>query len=170
MPNAEFLMAFYGVDSPHKIPEMPEGAMIFVENITSVSTKVGLSIIEGHTIVMDAYKYCEYAFIGVGWSISSMPIDRVISQGYVYGLENITDYCGIFVGSSANMLSHFYGGAIASPDVYAEILGGMCYTPSIGGSITWYITGQSDWIYGRANMAVTTNPYQSSPLHPTLYA
>ena len=163
-------MAFYGVDSPKKIPEIPEGAMIFVENITSVSNKMGFSIIEGRTVVMDAEKYCEYTFVGIGWSISySMPLDRTISQGYVYGLEDISDYCGLFVGASANMLSNIYGGAVASPDVYAKITGGMSYAPSIGGSVTWYMTGQTDWTYGRANMIAVTNPYQNLPLNPSLH-
>ncbi len=147
---------------------MPDGAMIFVENITSLSNKSGISIIEGRTIVMDENKYCEYTFVGIGWNKSlSMPLDRIVSQGYVYGLEDVTDYCGLFIGSSANMLSDIYGGAIASRKVYAEITGGMSYAPSVGGSITLYMTGQSDWIYGRANMVVIPNPYQYSPLNPS---
>ena len=167
-PNTDYLMAFYGVDSPNKIPEMPKDAMIFVENITSVSTTMGLSIIEGRTIVMDANKYCEYAFVGIGVGKSaSMPLDRAISQGYVYGLKHPTDYCGGFLGASANMLSDIYGGAVAINGVYAEITGGISYAPSIGGSVTYYMTGQSDWIYGRANMVVLPNPHPITPLNPS---
>lgn len=160
-PNTEFLMAFYEVDSPSEIPEMPEGAMIFAENITSVSVCMGVVIIEGRTIVMDANKYCEYVFVGIGWSESkSMPLDRSFTKGYVYGIENVEDYCGLFVGGSSNMLYSSYGGAYASPQIYAEITGGMSYAPSIGISLTYYMTGQSNWIYGPANLVVVNNPNQ----------
>lgn len=169
-PNVEFLMAFYGVTSPSEIPEMPDGAMIFVENITSVSNKAGLGIVEGRTIVMDAYRYCEYTFVGIGRSVSkSIALDRTVTQGYVYGLESVDDYCGRFVGGSANLLSTAAGGAIASLDVYAEITGGMGYAPSVGVSVTWYRTAQTNWIYGRANMVVLTNPYHTSPFGSTQY-
>ncbi len=165
-PNTKFLMAFYGVDSPKDIPEMPEGAMIFVENVTSVSLFMGIGIVEGRTIVMDANKYCEYMFVGIGWSESrSIPLDRSITQGFVYGIRNVEDYCGLFMGASSNMLATSFGGAYASPEVYAEIMGGMSYAPSVGASVTWYLTGQSGWIYGPANMVVVTNPNQFSPLY-----
>ena len=167
-PNIEFLMAFYGVDSPNKVPELPDGAMIFVENITSVSVVDGACVIEGNTVVFDADKYCEYTFCGVGMSVSmSMALDQSITQGYVYGLNNVEDYCGKFVGVSGNMLSHAFGGAYASPKVYAEIVSGMSYAPSLGVSATWYMTGQSAWKYGKANMTVLNNPYQYSPLNPS---
>ena len=160
-PNTKFLMAFYGVESPSEIPEIPEGAMIFVENITSLSICYGLTIIEGKTIVMDATKYCEYVFVGIGWSESrSMPIDKSITQGYVYGISNVNDYCGWFVGASGNMLSTAFGGAYASAEVYAKIVSGMGFAPSVGVSVTYYFTAQSDWIYGPANMYIVTNPYQ----------
>ena len=166
-PNMEYLMAFYGVDSPSEVPEMPEGAMIFVENITSISVFGGGAIVEGRTIVMDANKYCEYTFVGVGWSKSvSIPLDRMISQGYVYGVENVTDYCGNFYGASANMLSDVFGGAVAFNGVYSEIVGGMGFASSVGISITGYATDQTNWIYGKANMVVLPNPYQNSPLNP----
>lgn len=64
-------------------------------------------------------------------------------------------------------------GAYASSKVYAEIVGGMSYAPSIGGSITYYATGQTDWFYGRANMTIVTNPYQKSwydQFYPRPYA
>lgn len=160
-PNIKFLMAFYGVGSPSDIPEMPEGAMIFVENITSLSIYNGIVIVEGRTIVLDAHKSCEYTFVGIGWGVSkSIPLDRTITQGYVYGVNNVEDYCGLFVGTSGNMLATAFGGAYASPEVYAEIISGMGYAPSIGVSVTYYLTGQSDWIYSPANMIVATSPYQ----------
>ena len=169
-PNIEFLMAFYGVDSPSEIPEMPDGAMIFVENITSGSIKNVITFVEGSTIVFDGYKYCEYVFIGVGLGISySSTLDGAITQGYVYGLKEVTDYCGFFLGASASMLSDVYGGAVAFPDVYAEITGGMSCGVSVGGSITYYMTGQDDWKYGRANMAVVPNPYHNTPINQSPY-
>jgi len=142
--------------------------MIFVENITSLSVYKGVNIIEGRTIVMDANKYCEYTFVGIGWGVSmSLPLDRTITKGYVYGLDSVGDYCGLFFGGSNNALSTVFGGAYASPKVYSEITGGMSYSSSIGGSITWYMTGQTDWIYGPANMVVVPNPHQFSPLNPS---
>ena len=162
--NTEFLMAFYGVDSPREIPQMPEGAMVFVENITSVSFNMGLCFFEGRTIVMDANKYCEYFFSGIGFSYSmSIPLDVTVSQGYVYGVKHVEDYCGNFVGGSVNMLSNISGGAYASQDVYAQITGGMSYSSSLGFSVTYYITAQTGWIYGTAPMTVISNPYQFSP-------
>ena len=71
------------------------------------------------------------------------------------------------MGASANMLSSVYGGAYAPSKVYAEITGGMGIAPSVGGSITYYFTEQTDWIYGRANMEIITNPYQSVPWNPS---
>jgi len=64
------------------------------------------------------------------------------------------------------MLSMSFGGAYANPEVYAEIVGGMSYAASVGGSFTYYITGQTDWIYGSANMDIVINPYQYAPLNP----
>lgn len=92
-----------------------------------------------------------------------MPVERTISQGYVYGLENVSDYTGVFYGVSVNALSNMYGGAVASPKVYAELVGGTGCTPSVGVSKTYYITGQSDWVYGKANMDVVSNPYRRLP-------
>ena len=57
--NIELLMAFWGVSSPEDVPNLPEGAMLFVENITCL-TIYGVTIIEGRTIVFDENKYCEY--------------------------------------------------------------------------------------------------------------
>ena len=118
--------------------------------------------------MLDANKFCEYVFVGIGWSKSmSIPLDRTITQGYVYGIEDAGDYCGLFLGGSGNMISSAFGGAYASPEIYAEIIGGMSYAPSLGLSVTYYMTGQTSWIYGAANMVVVTNPYRSSPSHPT---
>ena len=87
-PNMEYLMAFYGVSSPSEVPDLPENAMVFVENIVSASSSFGFYIVKGKTVVFDAEKYSEYVFIGVGWGISkSMPLDKVVSQGYVYGIK-----------------------------------------------------------------------------------
>ena len=160
-PNIDFLKAFYGVQSRKAVPEKPEGSMYFVENITSVTVCGGMTIIEGRTIVFDEYKYCEYFFVGIGYSVSmSIPLDMVITQGYVYGINNVNDYCGFFLGASANMLVTCYGGAWANPEVYAEIVSGMSYAPSLGASATWYTTNQTGWIYGKANLSPDVNPYQ----------
>ena len=162
-PNIEFLMAFYGVESPGEVPEMPEGAMIFVENITGFTFGKAGGPVMGRTIVMDQYKYCEYSFVGWGYSYSkSMPLDRSVSQGYVYGVQHVEDYCGYFLGGSSNMLSMLNGGAIAPGGVYAVIMGGTGIAPSVSGSFTYYKTAQTDWVYGRANMVVLPNPYSYS--------
>jgi hypothetical protein len=145
--------------------------MIFVENVTSFSESRGVGIVEGKTIVMDENKYCEYYFVGVGASISkSMPLDRTITQGYVYGIESVDDYCGFFVGGSFNTLATVHGGAYATPRIYAKILGGMGIAPSLSASVTWYKTSQLDWIYGHANLVTVTNPYSPPPLNSSPYA
>ena len=173
-PNDEFLMAFYGVSSSNDIPDMPDGAMIFVENITSWS-RGNLSVIKGYTVVFDSEKFCEYSFGGVGVGVSkSIPLDKTITQGYVYGVTDVSDYCGIFAGGSVNMLAQFSGGAIglplANPMVYTNVEGGAGYSPSVGLSLTWYGTKQTDWIYGKANLCTLVNPYQHNPMWQQPYA
>ena len=170
-PNIEFLMAFYGADTPGEVPDLPEGAMIYAENITSISFSNGVCFIQGKTVVFDEYRYCEYDFSGFGWGVSkSMPLDMAITQGYVYGLENVSDYEGVFFGGTFNMLSNAAGGALALNKVYAEVVYGMSYAPSIGASVTYYSTSQSDWTYGKANMVILTNPYPASPIKPDVYS
>ena len=161
-PNIDVLMAYFGVSDPSEVPDIPEGALIFIENITSVSGAKGFGIVRGKTLVLNEYKYCEYTFWGIGGSISkSIPLDVVITQGLVYGVDNVTDYCGLFFGGAYNMLSSISGGAYASPQVYAKIKGGMSYAPSLGLSATYYWTQQSNWIYGKAPFTIVANPYQS---------
>lgn len=170
-PNIDFLMAFYGVSSPSDVPKMPDGAMIFVENITSVSVGPYITVIRGRTIVFDEYKYCEYTFCGVGVGISvSLPLDQLITQGYVYGLNNATDYCGEFWGTSFSCAATASGGAFAFGGVTGEIVTGAGTGVSFGVSRTVYLTSQSDWIYGRANMVVLTNSAQQSSPYPDRFS
>ena len=157
-PNIEYLMAFYGVTSPSDVPALPDGAMIFVENMTS--TTVGLvTIVEGRTIVFDEYRYCEYFFSGIGVGLSaSLPIDKTITQGYVYGLKDVDDYCGWFVGLSFASAAMAQGGAFASREIYAVITNGTSTGVSLGLCRTYYFTAQSKWIYGKANMTTVIVP------------
>ena len=144
--------------------------MAFVENITSVNFIGPISLVTGRTIVMDEDKYCVYQFSGIGLGASlSIPIDRVVTQGYVYGIEEPSDYCGFFLGAAGNMLSDISGGAIASRTIYAEITNGMSYAPSVGLSITYYTTSYDQWKYGTANIVPITNPYQYSFINTSPY-
>ena len=163
--NTKTLMAVYGVTSPNDIPEIPDGAMLFLENITSVSISGSLAIVRGQTVVMDRYKYCVYNFTGIGLSAAlvSIPVDYTITAGYVYGLNTVTDYCGAFLGGSSNLLLDIAGGAVACNGVYAEIIGGHNYVPSLGLSITNYTTTQTNWIYGPANITFLPNLYPKFP-------
>ena len=159
-PNIEFLMAFFGVTSPGDVPDLPEGAMIFVENFTCI-TIYGVTFVEGKTIVFDENKYCEYYFTGVGVGAAlTLPVDSVITQGYVYGVNDVSDYCGEFWGLSFYCAATATGGAYAFGGVRAEITAGTGTSVSLGVSRTYYATPQSGWIYGKASMTIVTNPSQ----------
>ena len=92
-----------------------------------------------------------------------IPMDYSITAGYVYGLEAVTDYCGVFAGASVGLTSNISGGAIAPNGVYAEIIGGQNFVPSIGVSVTNYTTNQTNWVYGRANISILPNRYPPLP-------
>ena len=168
--NDAAVSAFYGVSSSDDIPPIPDGAMLFVENIISVNVGPLASIVRGKTIVMDRDKYCEYFFWGVGAGISGVSgalLDKSYTKGYVYGLTNVTDYCGLFLGTSSNLVTSVQGGAWApSNGVYAEIIGGTNITASVGTSATYYFTSQADWIYGPVDFYIVPNVYPISPLNP----
>ena len=156
--NTELLMAFFGVTSPNEIPKMPDGAMIFVENTTGI-TILGLTFIRGSTIVFDEYKYCEYSFTGIGIGAGlSLPLDKTITQGYVYGVNDVADYCGEFWGGSLCCAATAIGGAFAFGGVRGEITAGTSTSVSLSASRTYYITSQTGWIYGRANLTFITVP------------
>ena len=150
--NIENVMNFWGVNSITDIPKLPDNAMLFMEDITSV-TIGGVTYIHGRTIVMDNNKYCEYLFNGVGYGVSGLPFDACTTAGYVYGVSDVSDFEGWFYGGSFNQLYHISGGAIAPNGVYSKILSGNGFaSTSIGGSITYYSTPQSRWKYGKANI------------------
>ena len=163
--NTYNMMQFYGVNSPEEIPALPDGAMVFVESVTSVSPLPFVSCIRGRTIVMDNDKYCEYYFTGTGASVSAVPFDSVITGGYVYGVKEPGDYSGLFVGGSTNMLYYGNGGAVAPNGVYAEILGVYGQVgPGYGVSITGYTALSSSWIYGLAPIQWFERPQLPNPL------
>ena len=60
------------------------------------------------------------------------------------------------------MAANIQGGAWAPNGVYSEILSGMNAVSSVGCSVTYYTTLQSDWIYGAVDYYTVTNPYQTS--------
>lgn len=170
--NDAAVSAFYGVSSSKNIPEIPDGAMLFVENITSVNVGKYGSIIRGKTLVMDRDKYCEYTFWGIGaglGGVGNVPLDMAYTKGYVYGVTDIADYCGLFLGGSNNLVASIQGGAWAPGGVHAEIIGGTNVAASLGCSATYYVTSQSDWIYGAADFYVVPNAYQYSPLNSNMY-
>ena len=90
-----------------------------------------------------------FAGVGLSAALVSIPVDHTITAGYVYGLNTVTDYCGAFMGGSSNLLLDVAGGAVACNGVYAEIIGGHNYVPSLGLSITNYTTTQTNEHRGR---------------------
>ena len=72
------------------------------------------------------------------------------------------------MGGSSNLVTSVQGGAWA-PGVRAEIIEGANSVASVGGSVTYYFTSQSDWIYGAADFYIVPNVYQTSPLNPNMY-
>ncbi len=102
--NIENMMAFFGVDTPEDVPVLEDNCMVFMENIVSISIMGHVSIVAGHTIVMDNDKYCEYAFEGLSFGAGVLPVDRCTTAGYVYGVKEPSDYAGFFGGASGNMV------------------------------------------------------------------
>jgi hypothetical protein len=152
-------MMFFGVDSPEDIPSIPENAMLFMEEIYTV-TIGGTSYVYGKTIVMDSNKYCIYTFKGVSFGVSGLPHDYSVTGGYVYNVNDVEDYNGLFAGASFNEITQISGGAVAMNGVYSEILSGVGYgSASIGVSITHYDTPYGDWIYGEADIGWYDNVY-----------
>ena len=150
--NIDNVMKFWGVDSINAVPEIPDNAMLVVENISSV-TLGEITYIHGRSIVMDNDKYCEYLFNGVGYGVSGAPVDFCETLGYVYGVNDVQDYEGWFYGGSFNQLANINGGAIATNGVYSEIIYGQGFvSPSLGASATYYSTPQNDWVYGKAKI------------------
>ena len=162
-PNTDNMLKFFGVSSVEELPDMPANAMVFMENTTVI--RIGLiSVIHERTVVMDCEKYCEYTFTGVGGPGVGFPYDFNVTKGYVYGVEDVSDYSGIFFGGSFNYLSDIAGGAFATNGVTAEIISGNGFvSSSLGTSITNYSTPQSGWIHGKANI----NWYQRHPYQYT---
>ena len=160
--NTYNMMQFFGVSDPTKI-ELPDNAMVFLENTRSLSVKKGASIIEGHTVVMDFDKYCEYVFGGVSYGpsgITSGDID--VTGGYVYNVKSPEDYAGLFFGGGGNYPGSANGGAAAFNGVYTKILGGESWLAgSAGGSITYYNHIQSDWVYGTVKINWYSSPKRS---------
>lgn len=157
--NVENLLKMFGVDSEEDLPELPDNAMYFFENTTSISI-FGVTWVHGRSIVMDRDKYCIYTFTGMSSGISLIPYDYSVTAGYVYNVDSIYDYCGYFYSGSINYVYQIEGGAISSSDVYTEILGGTGYgSGSIGVSVTYYTTSYSDWVYGKAPITWTGNTY-----------
>lgn len=159
--NMENMMNFFGVTDPKDLPELPDNAMVFVENVTSVGP-----IIRGSTIVMDYDKHCEYIFWGAGTGTSLF--DSTETLGYVYNVKEPGDYAGLFLGASLDTVSDVKGGAVApsfnKDFVYSEIIYGQGVSANASAGITWYITKAESWTYGKANINWHQNYY--NPLFP----
>lgn len=160
--NIENMMAFFGVDTPEDVPVLEDNCMVFMENIVSISIMGHVSIVAGHTIVMDNDKYCEYAFEGLSFGAGVLPVDRCTTAGYVYGVKEPSDYAGFFGGASGNMVVDGAGGAVSPNGVYAKILGTYGYlAPSAGCSVTCYTSVSDKWIYGKAPIRWHANNYRN---------
>ena len=55
---------------------------------------------------------------------SGIPYDFSVTKGYVYGVENIEDFCGNFYGTAFNGVADIEGGAWARNGVHSEIICG----------------------------------------------
>ena len=153
--NIENIMKFFGVNNPEDLPELPENAMIVLENSKSLGF-----IVEGKAIVMDSDKYCEYVFLGVSWSKSGVGLsgkkidgaDMAATGSYVYNVNTPSDYSGVFISSSSVFGDLAVGGALSIGKVYSIIMGGESqlagsFTPISG---TYYFALSDTWIYGEA--------------------
>ena len=150
--NEKNMVAFFGVDSEEDLPELPENCMVFIENIWTI-TIAGISYVHGTTIVMDKDKYCMYSFNGISYGVSGIPYDYCETVGYVYNVEEVSDFCGFFYGGSFNEVYRISGGAVATNGVYSEIISGVGFgSASLGVSVTYYSTAFDDWKYGKANI------------------
>ncbi|MFR1562791.1 MAG: RHS repeat-associated core domain-containing protein, partial [Oscillospiraceae bacterium] len=157
--NMENMLAFFGVDSPEGLPEMPDDCMVFLEN-TWTFPIYGTSFVHGTSIVMDADKYCTYSFWGFSLGASGIPYDFSVTKGYVYGVENTEDFCGNFYGTAFNGVADIEGGAWARNGVHSEIICGNGFmSASAGFSITRYDTPQKSWKYGKAKINWYNNPH-----------
>ena len=157
--NMENMLAFFGVDSSEGLPEMPDDCMVFLEN-TWTFPIYGTSFVHGTSIVMDADKYCTYSFWGFSLGASGIPYDFSVTKGYVYGVENIEDFCGNFYGTAFNGVADIEGGAWARNGVHSEIICGNGFmSASAGFSITRYDTPQKSWKYGKAKINWYNNPH-----------
>jgi len=161
--NIDNMLAFFGVDSVEELPTLPENCMVFVENITTI-TIMGVAYVHGVTIVMDNDKYCMYSFNGVSMGVSGIPYDYSVTKGYVYNMESVDDFNGVFFGGSINYLTDIVGGAVAPNGVTSEIIDGVGYmAPSISGSVTFYDTPYTDWQYEKAEINFQQHPYNYLP-------
>lgn len=169
--NIENMMMFFDVDSADDLPELPENCMVFIENIWSI-TIAGITYVHRTTIVMDEDKYCMYSFNGVSYGVSGVAHDYCETVGYVYNVEDVSDFCGFFYGGSFNEMYRISGGAVATNGVYSEIISGVGYgSASLGLIITHYSTPSGDWTYGKASIRWRQTPYSTfnNPLRPWNY-
>lgn len=142
--NIENMLAFFGVDSPEELPEMSDDCMVFLEN-TWIFSILGLSYVQGASIVMDADKYCMYSFWGFSAGASGIPYDYSVTKGYVYGVKNVEDFCGNFYGATFNGIADIEGGARATNGVRSDIICGNGFmSASAGFNITRYDTPQKN--------------------------
>lgn len=157
--NMENMLAFFGVDSPEGLPEMPDDCMVLLEN-TWTFLICRTSFVHGTSIVMDADKYCTYSFWGFSVGASGISYDFSVAKGYVYSIENIEDFFGNFYGTAFNGVADIEGGAWASNGVHSEIICGNGFmSASAGFSITRYDTPQKSWKYGKAKINWYKNPH-----------
>ena len=157
--NIENMMKFFNVSSADELPPLPDNAMVVAENVLTLPTPFGFSFVYGRSIVMDNDKYCEYTFSGYSYG-GGFPVDRYDTVGYVYGVEAVSDYEGLFLGGSVNLIADIQGGAVAPNKVWSEVIGGNGFiSASSGVSITNYTASSADWIYGKANVHWYVSPH-----------
>lgn len=154
------MMQFFGVSDPTKI-NLPNNAMVFIENTQSVSIfYTGAALVRGRTIVMDFDRYCEYYFQGFSYGPVGIDLgDISVTKGYVFNVNKPDDYNGLFLGGGGTYPGNASGSAygftnkLVYTGIYTEILGGeSLLAGSAGGFATYYSQIQSNWINGKANI------------------
>lgn len=103
-----------------------------------------------------------YSFAGIAFGVSGIPYDSCVTAGEVYGVNDPSDYAGLFIGASTNFIADGDGGAIAPNGVRAKIWGTNGYmSASAGVSVTYYFEASETWTYGKAPIAWHHNHYSS---------
>ena len=150
--NEENIRKFFGLDEDDELPELEDGCMLLLDNIMVIPLAGPFAVVRGHCVLMDYDKYCEYYYWGLSASYSLIPFDYQEVKGYVYGVEDVDDYSGLFFGASESNAVDCKGGSIAFNGVTVIIIGGEALSSSIGCSATYFAALYDDWQYGKVNI------------------